>query len=138
MPHGAFGHVRQASTAYSAAMGLFRRNRSVGFDTGHAGDDQLLRQLSHMSDLSAPRHWVHYLYIADEAAARGAALAISAAGWELQQVAESAAGGPEWVVVAERHGAITSPETVREARVFFEGVAAHWPGGDYDGWEASA
>lgn len=119
-------------------MGLFRRNKSVGFDTGHAGDDQLLAQLSQMSDPSAPRHWVHYLYFADEAAARSAALAVGAAGWELQQLAESATGGPEWVVIAERHGAITTPETVREARAFFEGVAAQWPGAEYDGWEASA
>lgn len=119
-------------------MGLFRRRKPPGFDTGHAGDDQLLTQLAQITDLSAPRHWLHYLYFADEAAARGAADVISGAGWELQTVAESADGGPQWVVVAERHGAVTSPEAVREARVFFEAVAHQWPGGDYDGWEASA
>jgi hypothetical protein len=139
LPHGAYGLVRQrVDWLLCDRMGLFRRNKSVGFDTGHAGDNQLLAQLSQMGDLSAPRHWVHYLYFTDEAAVRGAAPAISAAGWELQQVADSAAGGPEWVVIAERHGAVTSPETIREARVFFEGVAAQWPGGDYEGWEASA
>lgn len=39
---------------------------------------------------------MHYLYFADEAAARGAADVVQAAGWELQNVAESASGGPEW------------------------------------------
>ena len=53
-------------------------------------------------------------------------------------MAESAAGGPQWVVIAERNGAVTSPEAVREARTFFERVARQWPGGEYDGWEASA
>lgn len=119
-------------------MGLFRRNKTVPFNTGHAGDDQLLTQLAQMSDLTAPRHWVHYLYFADEAGAREAAAVVAAAGWELQDVAESAAGGPEWVVIAERHGAVTDPDAVRDARAFFERVAQQWPGGDYDGWEASA
>ena len=119
-------------------MGLFRRSKPVLFDTGHQGDDQLLRQLSHLSDLSAPRHWVHYLYFADEASARGAAEVVLAAGWELQNVAESASGGPEWIVIAERHRVVTSPVAVRDARGFFESVAKQWPGGDYDGWEASA
>ncbi|MBK8459428.1 MAG: ribonuclease E inhibitor RraB [Micropruina sp.] len=91
-----------------------------------------------MSDLATPRHWVHYLYFADEGAAREAAGVVNAAGWQLQEVAESAAGGPERVVIAERHGAVTSPEAVREARVFFESVAQQWSGGEYDGWEAGA
>ncbi|MCW5954569.1 MAG: ribonuclease E inhibitor RraB [Propionibacteriaceae bacterium] len=119
-------------------MGFFRRAKTVHFNTGHAGDDQLLTQLATMSDLTAPRHWVHYLYFPDEVVAHGAAEVVKAAGWELQEVAESAAGGPEWVVIAERHDAVTSPESVRDARVFFEAVAKQWPGGDYDGWEASA
>ena len=40
--------------------------------------------------------------------------------------------------IAERHGAVTTPEAVRSARMFFETVAQQWAGGDYDGWEASA
>ena len=52
------------------AMGLFGRRKAAQFDTGHAGDDQLLAQLAQMGDLAAPRHWVHYLYFADEAAAQ--------------------------------------------------------------------
>lgn len=126
------------TTGNLSSMGLFRRSTPVPFDTGHEGDDQLLTQLSQMSDLTAPRHWVHYLYFADEASARGAAEVVLAAGWGLQNVAESATGGPEWVVIAERQGAVTSPEAVRDARQFFESVAEQWPGGDYDGWEASA
>ena len=108
------------------------------FDTGHAGDDELLTQLARLSDLAAPRHWVHYLYFADEGAARGAAEVVAAAGWGLQEVAASANSGPEWVVIAERHGVVTSPDAVCGARAFFEAVAQQWPGGEYDGWEASA
>jgi Protein of unknown function (DUF1260). len=119
-------------------MSFFRRRNVPQFNTGHAGDDQLLAQLASMSDLTTPRHWVHYLYFANEDAARGAAVSVSAAGWQLREVAESAAGGPEWVVIAERQNAVTSPEAVRAARNFFEGIARQWPGGDYDGWEASA
>ncbi|NYG07474.1 hypothetical protein BJ986_001961 [Phycicoccus badiiscoriae] len=95
-------------------MGLFWRNKLASFDTGHAGDDQTLTQLSQMSGLTAPRRWVHYPYFADEAGVREAAGVVAAAGWELQNVAESAAGGPDWVVIAERHGAVTDPDTVRE------------------------
>jgi hypothetical protein len=39
-------------------------------------------------------------------------------------------------VVVERHGAVTSSYAVRDARLFFEGVAATHDG-SYDGWEAS-
>lgn len=119
-------------------MRLFRRAKPVSSDTGHPGDDQLLSQLARMSDIAAPRHWVHYLSFADETGARGAAEVVETAGWELQNVAESATGGHEWVVVAERRGAVTSPEAVYDARVFFEGVAQQWRGGHYDGWRASA
>lgn len=129
------GHV--SLTGSMGVMGLFRRKQVVRFDTGHAGDDQLLTQLAKMSDLAAPRHWVHYLYFADEAAARGGAGVVEAAGWLLDTVAETAAGGPEWVVIAERKDAVTSPEAVRDARLFFEAVARQWAGGEYDGWEAS-
>ena len=104
--------------------------------TGHAGDDVLLAQIASRSDLEAPRHWVHYLYVKDEPTARSAAEVVAAAGWSIQRVDVSAQGGPEGVVIAEAH-AVTSSEAVREARLFFEGVAATHDGGDYDGWEAS-
>lgn len=121
-------------------MALFRRkqkNPPMLPDTGNQGDDMLLGQIASQGDLSSPRHWVHYLYFPGEDVARAAAADVEAAGWSLQEVAESAAGGPDWVVIAERHGAVTSPEEVQAARLFFEGVAsAHGPG-EYDGWEAS-
>ncbi len=104
--------------------------------TGHPGDDILLAQIATGSDIGASRHWVHYLYVADEAQARSAAEVIAAAGWDIQRVEESAAGGPQWVVIAETRAA-TTPNAVREARMFFEGVAGTHAGGDYDGWEAS-
>jgi hypothetical protein len=88
------------------------------------------------SDLDAPRHWVHYLYVQDEPQARSAAEVVSAAGWQIQRVDVRAGDGPEWVVIAKGQ-AITSLGAVREARLFFEGVAATHEGGDYDGWEAS-
>jgi hypothetical protein len=104
--------------------------------TGHAGDDALLAQIASRSDLETPRHWVHYLYVPDEPRARSAAAVVSAAGWNIQRVEAAAGGGPAWVVIAEAQ-AVTSPAAVREARLFFEGVAATHDGGDYDGWEAS-
>ncbi|UOY01148.1 ribonuclease E inhibitor RraB [Blastococcus sp. PRF04-17] len=115
----------------------FLRRRHARFPTtGHAGDDMLLEQLATQSDLSAGRHWVHYLYVGDEAAARVAAGEIEAAGWVIDRVDE-AAEGPGWVVIAEKHDVVVSPEAVVAARELFEGVAARVPGGDYDGWEAS-
>jgi hypothetical protein len=97
----------------------------------------LLAQIAQQSDLATRRHWVHYVYFANESAARAAAAQIIASGWDIQRVDQSADGGPEWVVIAEQHGVVTSPEAVRNARMFFESVAAAHPGGDYDGWEAS-
>jgi hypothetical protein len=110
---------------------------TVGLPTaGHPGDDALLAQIASKSDIESVRHWVHYLYVADEPQARSAAEVIAAAGWTIQCVDVAADGGPEWIVIAEAH-AVTSPDAVREARLFLEGVAATHDGGDYDGWEAS-
>ena len=104
--------------------------------TGHSGDDTLLAQIAAHSDLLTPRHWVHYLYFKDELQARSAAQVIAAAGWQIQRVDVAADEGSQWVVIAEQQAA-TSPDAVREARIFFEGVAATHDRGDYDGWEAS-
>jgi hypothetical protein len=116
-------------------MPLFRRKPSIPA-TGHPGVDRLLEEIAKRSSLDAPRHWVHYLYFADEHGARSAAEVIGSAGWQLQRV-EKAATGDDWVVIAEQHDVVTSAEAVTEARLFFEGVASTTPGGDYDGWEAS-
>jgi hypothetical protein len=115
-------------------MAFFKRRTAIP-STGHPGDDHLLSLIAKQSDLAAGRHWVHYLYTANEADARGAGQAIAAAGWQL--TVDVAAKGSGWVVIAERQGAVTSPDAVRAAREFFEGVAARTPGGKYDGWEAS-
>jgi hypothetical protein len=124
-------------------MALFRRKKQAPVapalaSTGHSGDDQLLQLIAADGDINAPRHWIHYLYFPNEQTAREAAEVVESAGWALQQVAESAAGGPEWVVIAERHGAVTIPSEVQAARLFFEGVAHTNGPGEYDGWEASA
>jgi hypothetical protein len=116
-------------------MGFFSKRPAAVASTGHAGDDQLLAEIARHGDLRAPRHWVHYLYFADEGAARMAAAQVLGRGWDLQEVAVSAAGGPQWVVIAETSAA-TTHQSVREARLFFEGVAAEHDGGSYDGWEA--
>ena len=80
---------------------------------------------------------VHYLYFADELTALDAAAEVSGAGWALQRVDRAATNDGSWVVIPERHDVIVDPESVREARVFFEGVVATRPQADYDGWEAS-
>jgi len=113
-----------------------RRSQQSLPSTGHAGDDTLLAQIAAQSDISAPRHWVHYLYVKDEPHARSAAQVVGAAGWQIQRVDVAAGGATGWVVIAETH-AVTTPAAVRDARIFFEGVAATHGRGDYDGWEAS-
>jgi len=126
---------------HARAVGIFRRTsgRRSGSSlptSGHPGDDELLGQIASRSAIEAARHWVHYLYFADEQQARSAAEVIGSAGWDIQRVDVAADGGPEWVVIAESQ-AVTTPHAVREARLFFEGVAATHVGGSYDGWEAS-
>lgn len=118
-------------------MGLFKRRTKLP-STGNSLDDDLLAEIAKVSDVTVPREWIHYLYAADEAAARAAAAAIIAGGWEIKYVDKSAADDDTWIVVAFRPEAVTSPEAVVAARHFFEQIAARTPGGDYDGWEASA
>lgn len=114
-------------------MRLIRRNRS-GL-TGHPLDDDLLARLASQGDLRAPRHWMHYLYVADEATARAAADEALSDGWDLDRV-EVAADGRGWVVIAEQHDAVLTTDRVIAARRFFEGLADRSTGGDYDGWQA--
>ncbi len=103
--------------------------------TGHALDDALLLQIAAGSDIETPRHWVHYLYVADEVQANSAVEMVVDAGWQIQRVDLAAGGFHGWVVIAESH-AVTTATAVREARSFFESVAAAHSG-FYDGWEAS-
>jgi hypothetical protein len=134
--------VRQRGAVCQARrVAIFRRTsrRRGGSNlpsSGHPGDDELLGQIASRSDIAAPRHWVHYLYLGDETQARSAADVIASAGWDILRIDVAADGGPEWVVIAESQ-AVTTPQSVRGARLFFEGVAATHVGGSYDGWEAS-
>ena len=113
-------------------MKLFQRRRVVR--TGHPADDVLLAQLAARGRLSQPRVWTHYLYVADESAARAAAAEVVSDGWDLDRV-EPVADPPGWVVVAELHDAVLSAERVAAARRFFEGLADRSDGGDYGGWK---
>jgi hypothetical protein len=103
--------------------------------TGHPADDDLLGKLAARTDLSRPRHWVHYLYVADEPTARAAAAEVLSDGWDLDRV-DLSADGRGWVVIAEQHDAVLTADRVAAARRFFEGLADRSFGGDYDGWEA--
>jgi hypothetical protein len=116
-------------------MGLFSRRAPVS-PTGHAEDDELYALIAERSDITAPRHWVHYLYFPDESGARVACAAALDHGWVLQRVGAPAAG-EEWIVIAERRDAVVTPEAIRDARAFFGALAASIRGGEYDGWEAS-
>ena len=86
------------------------------------------------ADLSRPRHILHFLYFADEEAARAAGEVLSVGAYEVEvnppdeQVAE-------WVVRAETTRVIDET-TVSVYRRFFEQVASEH-GGEYDGWEAA-
>jgi hypothetical protein len=94
-----------------------------------------LKQLrSRKADLSRPRHILHFLYFAEEPAARSAADTLSAGGYD------TTVGPPdetidEWFVRAETTR-VVDETTVPAYRRWFEHVAAEH-GGEYDGWEAA-
>ena len=114
-------------------MKLFQRKRHIR--TGNPVDDDMLARLQARTDLTQPRHWMHYLYVGDEPTARAAAAEVLADGWDLDRV-EPVPEGRGWVVVAEQHDAVLSPERVAAARRFFEGLADRSFGGDYGGWKS--
>lgn len=116
-------------------MKLFQRRRRPV--TGNALDDDLLARLCERSDLSLPRYWVHYLYVADEPTAHAAAAEVLSDGWDLERV-EPVADGLRWLVVAEQHDAVLGPARVIAARRFFEGLATRCAGGEYGGWKADS
>ncbi|RNL79911.1 ribonuclease E inhibitor RraB [Nocardioides marmorisolisilvae] len=113
-------------------MKLLRRRRHVR--TGNPVDDDLLARIQAKADLHQPRHWTHYLYVADESTARAAADEVLSDGWDLDRV-EPVQGSRGWVVVAEQHDAVLSPDRVAAARRFFESLADRCRGGDYGGWQ---
>ena len=83
--------------------------------------------------LSATRHWVHYVYCDDESGAAVLEAAASSGGWDVRRVATDHHG-----IIAERSDLAVNLETLPDVRRFFEDLARSVPGGDYDGWEASA
>jgi hypothetical protein len=122
-------------------MGLFSRRRAgkkkTAFDTGNPADDQLLGIIAERSDLTKPRHWVHYLYFPDERNARLWADSIESAGWNIQEAGPAATDNGQWIVIPERHDFVVSPDAVKEARGYFESIVAQVARAEYDGWEAS-
>jgi|GEM_PF-5236405 len=116
-------------------MGLFRRKTAPRADlptSGHTGDDQVLAQLASLgTDLETPRLWEHFVYCDDEAGASLLAQRAVEAGWTVEHVVPEYHG-----IVARRGDQPVNPQTVAEARAFFESIAAAVPGGDYDGWGA--
>lgn len=99
-------------------------------------DELILKQLrSRGADLLRPRHILHFLYFADEAAAGKAAVVVEAAGYETS-VTEPDERIAEWLVRAETIR-VVNETTVHAFRPWFEQLAAEH-GGEYDGWEAAA
>ena len=94
--------------------------------------DQLMKN---GADLSQSRHVVYYSYAPSEVVAQ-------AMGHEAESNGYAAAIGEplpdfpgRWSVRCETHD-VTSPDFVREADDFFQGLADR-NGAEYDGWEAS-
>jgi Regulator of ribonuclease activity B len=87
------------------------------------------------ADLSQPRHVVYYSYAPDRAVAQVIANEAEASGYGAA-IREPLPDFPDqWRVICEVH-AITSPDFVRDADDFFQGLADRH-GAEYDGWEAS-
>lgn len=80
-------------------------------------------------------HVVHYSYAPSEDAGRAMRQEAESNGY-LAAVREPLPDFPgRWAVICETD-AVTSPDVVREADEFFEGLASRH-GSEYDGWEAS-
>lgn len=99
----------------------------------HAEDQQVLGSLRRAgSDLSLPHPIHHYLYFPKEAAARRAAKALRAEGYDVR--VRLGADEVNWLVLASR-AAVPEPEAVAATTSWMENLAALL-GGEYDGWEA--
>jgi Regulator of ribonuclease activity B len=87
------------------------------------------------ADLSATRHVVYYSYAPNEGVAQAMGQEAETNGFAAS-IREPLLDFPgQWSVTCEIH-AVTSPNFVREADDFFQGLADRH-GADYDGWEAS-
>ena len=127
-------------------MGLFRRKRDEEPVDPNERSPQLglrykdlmvLDQLMKSgADLTATRHVLYYSYAPSQEVAQAMGREAREAGWE-PEVREPLPDFPgQWGVICEKH-AVTSPDFVRDADDFFQGLADRH-GAEYDGWEASA
>jgi hypothetical protein len=98
-------------------------------------DRHALRQLEKLgADLTKPRHVIHFVYFADEEAARRAAEEIEHAGYSATVVSPDDRFR-EWRVHADAMR-VVSETTIDGFRSWFDHVATTH-GGEYDGWEAA-
>jgi len=88
------------------------------------------------ADLSASRHVIYYSYAPSEEVARAMAREAEAGGWGAEVREPLPNVTDQWSVICETH-AVTTPDFVRQADDFFQGLADRH-GAEYDGWEASA
>jgi hypothetical protein len=126
-------------------MRLFRRNRDddepvdINERSPQLGlrykDLMVLDQLvKNGADLTQSRHVLYYSYAPGEDVAQAMAREAEAEGWT-PEVREPLPNYPgQWAVVCQTH-AVTTPDFVREADDFFQGLADRHAA-EYDGWEA--
>jgi Regulator of ribonuclease activity B len=94
--------------------------------------DQLMKN---GADLTQSRHVVYYSYAPSDEVARAMGSEAEAGGYTAS-IREAQAEFPgQWGVICQTH-AVTSPDFVREADDFFQGLADRHSA-EYDGWEAS-
>lgn len=87
------------------------------------------------ADLSASRHIRYYVYVPSEVTAQTMGRESEAAGWTATVRPPIPEAPGQWALVCERQ-AITTPDFVRQADDFFQGLADRHEA-EYDGWEAS-
>jgi hypothetical protein len=94
--------------------------------------DQLMKN---GADLTESRHVVYYAYAPSQDVAEAMQQEVETRGFSAS-VREPLPEFPgQWAVVSETH-AVTSPDFVRDADDFFQGLADRHEA-EYDGWEAS-
>ena len=126
-------------------MPLFRKKRDEPVDMNERSpqlglrykDLAVLDQLMKTgADLSESRHVIYYSYAPSQETAQAMRQEAEMSGYEAS-VREPLPEFPgQWAMISETH-AVTSPDFVREADDFFQGLADRH-GAEYDGWEASA
>lgn len=87
------------------------------------------------ADLTETRHVVYYSYAPSELVAQAMAREAETNGYEAATREPKPEFPGQWSVICEIH-AVTSPEFVREADDFFQGLADRHAA-EFDGWEAS-